>query len=322
MAETLPKFFLLQPGQIRETFRQIKPLLDRIPPAPVASDVNLMRVGFDEEILLRLRRWKAAIETLSEPVRDALMLLFYSALYDCSYGSNDGQFTRIRRDKKPLWPDDAILRRVEAAEEDLLRLPLVFPLSKGVPVTVLREDARKLESLPIQANFVITSPPYLNRYDYTRSYCFELCFGFVRDFQELRNLRHSLLRSHIESRVDGHDGPASPAIREVLDCLAQKNLNNSKIPDMIRGYFADMAAVIRGLSRVLVPQGRVAMVVDNVRFEGEMIPVDLILCHIAEEMGLQVEAILICRFKGNSSQQMARYGRLPVRESVVVWRKA
>ncbi len=158
------------------------------------------------------------------------------------------------------------------------------------------------------------------RYDY--SYCFELCFGFVRDFQELRNLRHSLLRSHIESRVDGHDGPASPAIREVLDCLAQKNLNNSKIPDMIRGYFADMAAVIRGLSRVLAPRGRVAMVVDNVRFEGEMIPVDLILCRMAEEMGLQVEAILICRFKGNSSQQMARYGRLPVRESVVVWRKA
>ncbi|MEN3002358.1 MAG: modification methylase, partial [Armatimonadota bacterium] len=57
-----------------------------------------------------------------------------------------------------------------------------------------------------------------------------------------------------------------------------------------------------------------------VRFDGEVLPVDLILSEMAEREGFAVEAIWIARYKGNSSQQMGRYGRLPVRESVLLWR--
>jgi hypothetical protein len=207
------------------------------------------------------------------------------------------------------------------AEEDILRARVIYQVAKPGRFLVLEDDARQLASRSLQASIVITSPPYLNRYDYTRSYCFELSMGFVRNFQELRALRHSLLRSHIESRVDDHEGPRIPALQEVLDCLAQKRLNNPKVPNMIRGYFGDMSAIIRGLAAVVVPGGRVAMVVDNVRFEGEVIPVDLLLCQLAEQGGFTTEQILVCRLKGNSSQQMRRYGRIPVRESVVVWRR-
>jgi len=63
------------------------------------------------------------------------------------------------------------------------------------------------------------------------------------------------------------------------------------------------------------------MVVDNVRFEGELSPVDLVLSEMAEEAGFQVEQITVARYKGNSSQQMGKYGRVPVRESIVLWRK-
>ncbi len=42
-----------------------------------------------------------------------------------------------------------------------------------------------------------------------------------------------------------------------------------------------------------------------------------------EKFGLErlVEKVIVARYKGNSSQQMGCYGRVPVRESVVVWRK-
>jgi len=52
-----------------------------------------------------------------------------------------------------------------------------------------------------------------------------------------------------------------------------------------------------------------------------MIPVDTILCDIAEGVGFDVKAIWIARYKGNSSQQMKKYGRSPVRESVLIWQK-
>ncbi len=90
---------------------------------------------------------------------------------------------------------------------------------------------------------------------------------------------------------------------------------------MITAYFVDMQQVLCNLSRVCADGAVIYMVVDNVRFEGEMLPVDLILCDMAEAYGLRTETIWVARYKGNSSQQMGRYGRVPVRESIVVWRK-
>ena len=82
-----------------------------------------------------------------------------------------------------------------------------------------------------------------------------------------------------------------------------------------------MQQVIKEWYKVLAPGAKVAMVVDNVRFEGEMIPVDLILSEMAEEIGFEVKEIITARYKGNSSQQMKKYGKVPVRESIVIWER-
>jgi len=72
---------------------------------------------------------------------------------------------------------------------------------------------------------------------------------------------------------------------------------------------------------VLAHGAKVAIVVDNVRFEGELLPVDLVLSGIAEDAGFHVDEIVVARYKGNSSQQMGKYGHVPVRESIVRWTK-
>lgn len=164
-------------------------------------------------------------------------------------------------------------------------------------------------------------PPYAYRYDYTRSYCLELCFGFVRDFTELKALRLAILRSHIEAKSAPGDTPCHPAVQEVIEALAPRKLNNPRIPAMLVAYFVDMRRAIHEWARILAPGARVALVVDNVRFEGEMVPVDLILTDLAQEAEFSVQEVIVARYKGNSSQQMGRYGRVPVRESVVIWEK-
>ena len=90
---------------------------------------------------------------------------------------------------------------------------------------------------------------------------------------------------------------------------------------MIITYFIDMQKVITEWFKVLAHGAKVAMVVDNVRFEGELIPVDLVLSEMAEEVGFEVKEIIVARYKGNSSQQMKKYRRVPVRKSIVVWEK-
>ncbi|MBI4679809.1 MAG: hypothetical protein HY753_01010 [Nitrospirae bacterium] len=137
----------------------------------------------------------------------------------------------------------------------------------------------------------------------------------------INNIRHSLLRSHIESKVHKGKWISLPAVDEIVQNLKAKELNNNRIPIMIQGYFEDMNLVIKQLVTYLKPGGIVALVVANARFEGEMVPTDLILSELAELNGLKTEKIWITRYKGNSSQQMARYGKVPVRETIVFWRK-
>ncbi|MBI4507347.1 MAG: hypothetical protein HY691_17595 [Chloroflexi bacterium] len=326
VAATLPRFLQAEPGTVARAFEQARARVDTSPPAPIADDVPLMRIAFSPATKLRLRRWKSAIDAVEGPAGDLLRLLFFSILVPASYTSNDGQFLRLRLDKRPADPDELLTCQIQAAEEDLRAAQQRWPhlrIRPLLPPQVVLGDTRDLSEVefPESPALLITSPPYANRYDYTRSYCLELCFGFVRSFAELKALRHSILRSHIEVKSAIGDVPCHPALDEVVAALAGKKLNNPRIPAMLVAYFVDMRRAINEWARVLAPGAGVALVVDNVRFEGEMVPVDLILSDLAQEAGFAVTEVIVARYKGNSSQQMGRYGRVPVRESVVLWEK-
>lgn len=324
IARTLPLFFHLRPGELSETFERLRFLVPSAEPAPVAMDVAIMGVAFPGDTLLTLRRWKTALDCLEPPLRDIFMLLLLSILEPCSFTSKDGQFLRLKPRKRPADPQEALAEKVRQAEQDIQWIRELRWASPMSPPQVMLGDTRQLDAVPYEfpPTILITSPPYANRYDYTRTYSLELCFYFVQDFAQLRQLRHSMLRSHIEARLLPSEDAPHPAVRKMVDFLRAcgKGLNNPKIPDMLTAYFVDMRKAIQEWSRVLAPSARVAMVVDNVRFEGQILPVDLILSEMAEEEGFVVEEIVVARYKGNSSQQMSRYGRVPVRESILVWR--
>lgn len=325
IARTLPLFYSIEPGQLKTTFERLKEKVNKVKPADVALDVAIMKVAFPPDALLTLRRWKALVNLLETPLKEIFQLLLLSILEHCSYTSKDGQFLRLLKDKQLVEPSVALEEKVYGAETDL-RLLKELQWKPPTPLpSVQLGDTRDLSDISFDRppTAIITSPPYANRYDYTRSYSLELCFQFVDNFEELKKLRFSVLRSHIESKVEAHEEASHLAVREVVHPLRAKRreLNNPKIPDMITGYFVDMEKAIKEWSKVLAPNAKVALVVDNVRFVGELLPVDLILSEMAEESGFCVEEIIVARYKGNSSQQMGKYGRVPVRESVVVWRK-
>ena len=52
----------------------------------------------------------------------------------------------------------------------------------------------------------------------------------------------------------------------------------------------------------------------------DKICVDELLSEIGEQAGLNAEDIYVLRYRGNSSQQMKRYKRMPIRESLLVWK--
>ena len=184
---------------------------------------------------------------------------------------------------------------------------------------------------------VMTSPPYCNRYDYTRTYALELALLGIDD-KGLLNLRQDMLSCTVENRVKDllkinpqwglaiESAERQTLLQSILRYLEEQktkgSLNNSGIPRMVRGYFYEMACVISEAARVLKPGSHLFMVNDNVRYAGASISVDLILSSLAENLGFNIENILILpNGKGNSSQQMGVHGRDELRKCVYVWRK-
>lgn len=318
LTNALTDAVLVDFDEVRATFDGLRDNVDEYPHAEIADDVSIVDKVVPDEQMGKLTRWKSAIDDVDEErTQNVLKLLYLSSLIDCSHAKNAGQFLRIDRDKKIHDPTERLSEKLEEFERSKRFGVPTDDLSYFEKNSATVGDARDLD-IDFNPNTVVTSPPYPNRYDYTRSYSLELAFEFVETNDELIELRHDLLRSHIESKVasDRFDD-VHPAVREVVDVLEGKELNNNKIPDMLVGYFYDMEKTFSELSRVMAEKARIFLVVDNVRYEGEVVPTDTILADIAEGHGFDLKRLLVTRYKGNSSQQMGKYDKVPVRESVL-----
>jgi SAM-dependent methyltransferase len=302
----------------------------RSPIIPAPRGIRIIKLAYTQEVLNRILFLKERIlEEKDAKIQSFLLLGLMAVLESISFTSKDGQFLRLKPNK-PIPPLREVLReQLDRMYEDLnpMRQLSFFgqpqPSRNGHPIAYVKlADARCFTGqIGDYADHIITSPPYLNRYDYSRIYSLELCLAFCDEFSQLKAVRRSLLRSHIESQEAPTDRVQHPALVEILNNLKGRKLNNPRIPVMIKGYFEDMNLVLHELAKVCRPGARIALVVGNARFESELIPVDLLLSELAIEAGFAVDKILVARYKGNSSQQMGRYGRIPVRESIILWRK-
>jgi hypothetical protein len=173
----------------------------------------------------------------------------------------------------------------------------------------LTGDARDLEAAVGKRgpfDVAVFSPPYPNRYDYVGNYQLELGFGFVDGADELRDLRKSQLRSHLEAPWAPSRTLELDALDEFLSAYLASDLRSNeagRVYRMVSGYFEDMSRVLSGLHQVMRPGAPVAIVVGTQVFGGEQLPTDLLLAETAELNGFSVKEIWVARTKGMAVQQ-------------------
>lgn len=183
-------------------------------------------------------------------------------------------------------------------------------------------DAKKFKLKKNSIDFVITSPPYLNRNNYIAQQKAELSLlSLVKSQQEYKTLVRSTFRSHTDSDLDLDISESIPEVQKLISAMELTDGNNSKIPQMIAGYFADLEENLKNIFDVMRKGGKAAFVVGNSRWGGVVVPVDHLLLLLAEKVGFKAEKIFVTRMKGNSPQQMKQFGKIPVRESIVIFRK-
>ncbi len=320
------------------------------------KELRITQNAYPEANKVNLERFLMYINGKNVRIRSILELALISIVEEISYTRKDGQYLRWdyrankkggKKDKilfnKGVIPDfnnaitdklSQILSDLKVNNETITKDTYVRGNIRLVNGSCLHELS-KMEAETI--NGVITSPPYCNRYDYTRTYALELALLNI-DEENLKDLRQNMLSSTVENRekdllqinpdwdnILNFVGtlPLLQSILLYLEGLKEnKMLNNNGIVTMIKGYFYEMSCVIQEIYRLLTHESYFIMVNDNVMYAGIVIPVDLILSRIAEEIGFTIENILVVpQKKGNSSQQMGVHGRVALRKCVYVWKK-
>jgi DNA modification methylase len=333
------------------------------------NHISITRDAFSHETETSLNKYLSYCSKIKDQkVQTVLRFAAFSILEDISFTRKDGQYLRWDyRSKRDLsgksFNKGRILSFKEALSHKLnqiitdlspnhsINLFEQFPSNcnehKSQPVKIT--EGTCLEELPKLKDelfdFIITSPPYCNRYDYTRTYALELIY-LGNSSDQVRNLRQSMLSCTVENKekIDFlnqfyssigkqkafdrvievyKNSNAMAEVNSVLDELNKLGkLNNTNITRMVKNYFLEMCFVVYEMARITRRGGYCVMVNDNVRYGGEEIPVDLILSEFAENFGFSIEKIFVLpRGKGNSSQQMGNYGRTEVRKCVYLWQK-
>lgn len=279
-----------------------------------------MRRAFTLSELTMLAALRERILQLPPGVQDFFMVAALGILPEFSRAVADGGWFRwTERLEQPEKIVPYFLARAESMLEDLL------PVSEQPEGTweALLLDARNLSALSPRAfDALITSPPYPNRHDYTRVFQIELLFLGCSE-EEIAQLRYRSLRSHVEARPPGAD-PQPVLARYRAPSLLKRCLGDlpagcdRRLKRMLEGYFEDLFLVLRCARSVLRPEAKVAFVVGNVRYGGVLFPVDRILVAVGYQADFRHVATWALRARGNSAQQMGRYGKVPSLESVVI----
>lgn len=318
-------------------------------------ELRITKGAYSQETLHAIGHYLKESEQESDHVKTVLLFALLCILESISYTRKDGQYLRWdyrsgRRQGKKKFDKGTILTFDRAITGKLQEMIVDLQLS-NVPDDLFITARPKaeielhggscLDILPLlksrSYDGAITSPPYCNRYDYTRTYALELALLGV-DEAGLSKLRQEMLSCTVENRekdllvmnpdwktaVDAVD--RNHLLQSILAYLfslkEHRLLNNNGIPRMVKGYFYEMACVIYELARVLKKGAPLIMVNDNVRYAGISISVDIILSEIAERLGFITDRILVLpNGKGNSSQQMGVHGREALRKCVYIWRK-
>ena len=339
------------------------------------NHINITDGAYTREIdreLAYVSEWNRNSK-FSEELKNLIKLCVLNTLEQVSYTAKDGQYLRWDYRSKKIMEGNK--KRVEQGKK-----PMVIRLDKGRIPTVKEvlivelgqviHDIRSVQlgkryedndaqlsfiggsvlfnTLDLDSEFldgVITSPPYCNRYDYTRTYALELAYLDL-DRENVNELRQELLTCTVENRskleklkeyyiskdkTEDYEKVLNlvnnnEVLNEINSALKKRadlgEINNKGVISMVYGYFLELTFVYNELYRMCKTGAHVAFVNDNVRYAGEVVPVDYISTYIAESIGFKpIKVYALQQQKGNSSQQMKKYGRVALRKSITLWRK-
>lgn len=283
---------------------------------------------FNRPVLRAFQSMWDVIEESADGYAAPLKLAAIRSAMNCCNAKKDGKCLRYYEDwKETNYKQQDFYFNFSSFVNRMLRDIDIAPIRRDRKVEILRGDARlKLcEVEDASCDLFVTSPPYLNSFDYSDIYRPELFLGqFVKSNEELRTIRLETVRSHVQVDWGGETATDNPMVSVAVSALRKGGiLWNKKIPTMVEAYFYDMRRVIAEAARILKPGAEAWIVVSTSAYNGIQIPVDLILADLGCAQGFTLNGIYVLRALRAAGQQQSsfKHNGLPLRESLIILKR-
>ena len=218
-------------------------------------DFKNLSAWFDKSAILELGRLKTLIEELAARPRVLALAVFSSIIVAVSYQDSDTRYARINR----LYKLGDVEKRFTAKLRDAVRRASEIIDHPKAKSTIYLGDSRSLSEISTESvNLIITSPPYLNAYDY----------------HKYHRQRLHWIEGNIELARDCEIGKH--------DVFTRPNAT----PDP---YFEDMKKCFVEWYRVLHSNGRAFILIGDAIVNKQPVPVADRFIEILMEIGFQCE---------------------------------
>lgn len=235
-----------------------------------------------------------------EAVREILMLALAQVSVFSASNLKFGPEVGVRKKKRE---DAAVFEAFSEKINSMVSDIEEYSSVAAVPSRVLLSDSRKLNGEIPEKIFdaVITSPPYPNEKDYTRTTRLEsVLLGFINNRKELRHYKEGFLRSNTRNvyTTDREDEfiPAGSQVDRIASEIERRRIALHKTSGfeklyhrVTRLYFGGMKQHLLELRRYLKPGAKLAYVVgDQASYLQVLIRTGELLAEIAHEIGYKV----------------------------------
>lgn len=276
-----------------------------LPEAPRAFLAKL----FDQAVLASLLGARAMLEA-EGLVEDDLAFLILSRVLDrCSHSQTDGIYKAPTSEKTTLPPRDACREIVRLVRDDILAWP-----PRVGQAHIYERSSESMGELPDETvDLIVTSPPYLNNFDFAEMTRMQLYFwGLANSWSEITKRVRARLVVNTTTALGGHKDkqtayrdqiPSSLHARlgtvvSTLRQLRNERAGKKEYDFLVYPYFAQMTRILRECRRVLRERADVHLVVADAALYGVHISTPQFLAEIMGALG----------FKNTRCSQMRRRG--------------
>jgi hypothetical protein len=306
-------------------------------PERLNAEASLVRRCFPDETLRTLVGFRQRIERSRSPWRRHLRMTLLGILRDFATVKVGWPHQRPAVPRKPIRSDvhRAFTERAREIADDLAQL------SGLEDASVHCADARRLPNWrhvlrKEQANACISSPPYLNNFDYADATRLELYFfGYIQSWADMvRSVRFDMVRSATQQvTIPSADSSWAylsnfPAIHRELKAvnsnleLERHRRAGAKHYDrLLPCYFADMLHVLSAAARSMTARGRLVWVVGDSAPYGIHVDTPKILARLGNAVGFKTSSIESIRIRGDRWSTNGSRHHVPLAESILVLTK-